>query len=343
MQHASRHLPAVKRLKIMLMALVGLTVMGTLGFHFIEGWSLFESLWMVTLMLSTIGISDTNVLSPGGRVFTMVMIVCGVGLVFTGIANLAQVLMEFDLPQLFGRQRMDKEIKQLSGHYIVCGAGRVGRSVVRSLQAERVPFVIVDRDAEAFGENPDEYLHLIGDAAKEKILLEAGIERAKGLVAATTTDAANIYIVLTARSINRGLRIIARASEEDAEKHLKTAGADNVISPYGSAGHRIASSFLRPNVVDFLDIAVSRDLDEKILMEEIVVGIDSRLAGTTVGSSGIHKQFGIMILSIKRKDGKSFFNPTAEATIDAGDCLIVMGEANRMPELEALALSKGRA
>jgi voltage-gated potassium channel len=180
-------------------------------------------------------------------------------------------------------------------------------------------------------------LTIIGDATQEKVLRGAHIERARGIVAATTTDATNIYIVLTARALNPKLKIIARASEEAAEKHLKTAGADVVVSPYGFAGHRIAQSFLRPNVVDFLDIAVSRDLHEEFVIEEVEIRGQSKLAGKTIGSSAIHRDLGIMILAIRRSDGQPRFNPTASEPIMAGDHLIVMGEAAKLSELEAVA------
>src|SRR5205085_9180259 len=181
------------------------------------------------------------------------------------------------------------------------------------------------------------WLAMIGDAASEKILRQAGIERAKGLVAATTTDATNIYIVLTAKSIKSSVKIIARASEQRAEKHLKTAGADMVISPYVAAGHRIAQSFLRPNVVDFLDLATSHSGTPKLLIEEILVAGQSPLAGTTIGGSGIHHQFGIMILAIRGTGTDTRFNPRAHDPINAGDYLIAMGEPGQLAKLEALA------
>ena len=161
--------------------------------------------------------------------------------------------------------------------------------------------------------------------------------RATGLVAATTTDATNIYIVLTARGLNPRLKIIARASEERAEKHLKTAGADAVISPYAAAGHRIAQSFLRPHLLDFLDIASDRSGSYQMLIEEIKISPESPLAGTTVGSSGIHHKFGIMILAIRHADGNTRFNPEAPEPIQGNDHLIAMGETPQLAKLETLA------
>jgi voltage-gated potassium channel len=211
-------------------------------------------------------------------------------------------------------------------------------SSAKELARRPAPFVVIENNAAQFERSCDkDWLIISGDATKESVLREAHIERAIGLVAAATTDATNIYIVLTARGLNPNLKIIARASEEEAGKHLIKAGADSVVSPYAFAGHRIAQSFLRPNVVDFLDVAISQDEHEEMVIEEILVDQKSRFAGSTVGSSGIHRDFGIMILAIKHADGGPGFNPTANQQIQAGDYLIVMGEAAKMPNLESIA------
>src|SRR5262249_36442544 len=224
------------------------------------------------------------------------------------VGALTQALLEFELIKLFGRRRMEREVANLRNHYIICGAGRVGNSVARELARKPCPFVIVESDEKSASMLDPKSLVLVGDAASEKTLRDAGIERARGLVAATTTDATNIYIVLTARSLNPNLKIIARASEQRAERHLKTAGADVVISPYAAAGHRIAQCFLRPNVLDFLDIATDRSGTLEMVIEEIPIAERSSLAGLTVGTSGIHHQFGIMILAIRHNDGATRFN-----------------------------------
>jgi voltage-gated potassium channel len=232
---------------------------------------------------------------------------------------------------------MGREIARLSHHYIICGAGRVGRRAASELTRKPAPFVVVENDEARLQNLEPEWLVIKGDATQEKVLREARIEQAAGLVAATTTDATNIYIVLTARSLNPKLRIIARVSEEAAEKHLLKAGADSVVSPYSFAGHRIAQSFLRPNVLNFLDLATAREGGMEMVIEEICVVPDSPFADRTVGSSLIHRDFGIIVLAIKREQGKTIFNPTADAVIHSGDYLIVMGEPGNMTRLEAMA------
>lgn len=323
--------------KIFASALLLLTAAGTVGFHFIEGWDWFDSFYMVIITLSTIGYQEVHVLSHDGRVFNVFLITAGVSLVFLMIGALTQALLEFELIRVFGRRRMEREVGSLKGHYIICGAGRVGHSVARELSLKPCPFVIVESEEKSVADLDPKWLVLIGDAASEKTLRDAGIERAEGLVAATTTDATNIYIVLTARGLNPRLKIIARASEERAEKHLKTAGADTVISPYAAAGHRIAQSFLRPHLLDFLDIASDRSGSLQMVIEEIRIAPQSLLVDATVGSSGIHHKFGIMILAIRRASGETRFNPEAPEPIHSGDTLIAMGEPAQLTKLETLA------
>jgi len=295
---------------------------------------------MAVVTFSTVGYAEVHPLTHQGRIFTIFVIVFGVGLVYFAIGTLTAILLEFELDKVFGRRRMERELDRISGHYIICGAGRVGRSTAREFERNRVPFVIIESKEAKAEEKTDSWITLVGDATQEKVLRAAHIERAKGIVAATTTDATNIYIVLTAKSLNPKLKIIARASEEAAEQHLRTAGADVVISPYGFAGHRIAQSFLRPNVVDFLDIAVSRHAHEELVIEEVRVTDGSRIAGKTIGTSYIHRDMGIMVLAIRRSDGQPRFNPTADEQIMAGDNLIVMGEAAKLRQLESVASAK---
>lgn len=317
-----------------------LTATGTVGFHFIEGWSWFDSFYMVIITLSTIGYQEVHTLSHAGRVFNIFLITAGVSLVFLMIGSLTQALLEFELVRVFGKRRMEREVANLKDHYIICGAGRVGHSVALELSRKPCPFVIVESDEKSVADLDSKWLVLIGDAASEKTLRDAGIDRAVGLVAATTTDATNIYIVLTARGLNPRIKIIARASEQRAEKHLKTAGADSVISPYAAAGHRIAQSFLRPHLLDFLDIASDRSGSYQMLIEEIKISPESPLAGTTVGSSGIHHKFGIMILAIRHADGNTRFNPEAPEPIQGNDHLIAMGETPQLAKLETLAAAR---
>ena len=233
---------------------------------------------------------------------------------------------------------MERDIGRLTDHYIICGAGRVGRSAARELARRPVPFVIIEQNEAKAQRYGDDWLTLVGDATQEQTLRQAQIDRARGLVAATTTDATNLYIVLTARGLNPRLKIIARASEEDAEKHLLTAGADSVVSPYSFAGHRIAQSFLRPHVVSFLDTATTH-LGMDLEIGEICVGQDSAFAGKTIEGSRIRQDRGVIILAIKRELGMRF-NPSPDDRIEPGDYLIAMGEPSQLRQLEQMAAAR---
>ena len=329
----------VRNLEWLAGALAMLMLAGTLGFHLIEHWTYFDSFYMVVITLSTIGYQEVHPLSHAGRVFNVLIILGGVSLLFLSIGALTQALLEFELQSFFGRRRMEREIGRLTDHYILCGAGRVGRSVARELARRPAPFVIIENnDTKAQKFANENWFTLIGDATQEQTLREARIEHARGLVAATTTDATNMYIVLTARSLNPNLRIMARASEEMAEKHLLKAGADSVVSPYTFAGQRIAQSFLRPNVVSFLDAATTH-LGMDLEIEEVPIQAGSVFAGKTVESSRIRQERGVIILAIKREAGMRF-NPSPDDRIEAGDYLIAMGEPQQLRELELTAGSQ---
>jgi voltage-gated potassium channel len=320
-------------LKLVFAALVSLVMIGVLGFHFIEGWTLFDGFYMVLTTITSIGYGEIHPLSHTGRLFNSFVIITGVGLVLLLVGGASRTLLEFELQSVFGRRRMDREISRLSDHFIICGAGRVGRSAARELARKPLPFVVVDtNEAKLERYSAEGWLTLVGDATLAKVLHDAQIERARGLVAATTTDAINIYIILTARSLNPQLKIIARASEEDAEKHLLTAGADSVVSPYSFAGYRIAQTFMRPNVVDFFDTAMNQKRPLEI--EEIKVGNGARVAGQTLEGSRIRQEMGVIVLAIKGENTAMRFNPPPDEVIHAGDHLIAMGDPEGLRRLE---------
>jgi voltage-gated potassium channel len=311
---------------------------GTAGFRFIEGWPWFDGFYMVVTTLTTIGYQETHPLSHAGRVFNVCIILAGVFLVFLAIGALTQALLEFELRSFFGRRKMERDIERLSDHYIICGAGRVGRSSARELARKPAPFLIIENNDTKAARYHQEWLILVGDATQEQTLRDAHIERARGLVAATTTDATNLYIILTARALNPKLKIIARASEEDAEKHLLTAGADFIVSPYSFAGQRIAQTFLRPHVVSFLDTATTH-LGMDLEIGEICIGQGSGFAGKTIETSHIRQERGVIILAIKRQQGMRF-NPAPDDRIEPGDFLIAMGEPAQLRQVEQMAAAR---
>jgi voltage-gated potassium channel len=323
-------------LRVVAAALLLLVFAGVAGFHFIEGWSWFDGFYMVLTTITSIGYGEIHPLSHAGRILNSFIIITGVGLVLMLVGGASRTLLEFELQSVFGRRRMEREISRLTGHFIICGAGRVGRSAARELARKPLPFVVVDTSEEKLRKFSSEgWLAMVGDATLSKVLQEANIEKARGLVAATTTDAINIYIILTARSLNPTLKIIARASEEDAEKHLLTAGADSVVSPYNFAGYRIAQTFMRPNVIDFFDTAMNKE--RQLEIEEINVADGARVAGQTLEGSRIRQELGVVVLAIKSENAEMRFNPPPGEVIHAGDHLIVMGKSEGLRRLEESA------
>ncbi len=326
---------AVRNLELIAAALLVLCAIGVAGFHYIEGWSWFDGLYMVLTTFTTIGYGEVHPLSHVGRIYNSFLIVSGVLLVFLLIGSITQVVLEFELGSFFGRRKMEREISRLKDHYIICGAGRVGRRVASELTHSSVPFVIIESNLQKLANIPETWLTMIGDAAQEATLRSAGIERAAGLVAATTTDATNVYVVLTARAMNPTIKIVARASEEAAEKHLLTAGANSVISPYNFAGHRIAQAFLRPHVLDFLDSATVH-LGVPLEITQAKVEAGSVYVGKTLAASRIRHDPGVIVLAIKRGDIMNV-GPTKDDTMEAGDYLIAMGEPGALRKLEEVA------
>ena len=327
---AFRNVRTIGLLLLLVMAI------GTAGYHYIEGWPWFDGFYMVVTTLTTIGYQEVHPLSHAGRIFNVFVILAGVSLVLLGVGALSQALLEFELQSFFGRRRMEREIGRLDSHFIICGMGRVGRSVARELSRKPAPFVMIE-NAEAKRQRyvSENWLVIAGDATQEETLRQAQIDRASGLIAATTTDATNLYIVLTARGLNPRLKIIARASEDAAEKHLLTAGADSVVSPYSFAGQRIAQSLLRPHVVTFLDTATTH-LGMDLEIGEIHITPESAFAGKTLETSRIRQERGVIVLAIKRNDAMRF-NPAPDERIESGDCLIAMGEPAQLRELEQTA------
>jgi voltage-gated potassium channel len=318
--------------------LVALICVGTAGFHFVQGWSLFKSLYTTLMTVSTIGAGPENELNGRGEVFNVILILLGVATVGFAIGTLTKAVVEFELGSFFGRRRMEKELSALKNHFIVCGVGRVGRRVASEISARKYPLVVIERDpARAVWAQERGFPVIIGDAASEAVLHKAHIEKARALASAVTSDAQNVYIVLTARGIAPDIPIIARASEEDAESKLLRAGATTVVSPYSYAGQRMARTLTSPYVQRFIDMALSSLSATSLEIEEVQVGNPSKLAGKNLEEANIRDRFGLIVLAIRRQDGQVDFNPDQSEIISAGDYLIVMGNSQNLRELESLA------
>jgi len=311
---------------------------GTFGYMLIEGWNFFDSFYMTTITLTTVGYREVHDLSPQGQLFTIVLIIGGVGTVFYTLSTGAKITLEGELQEIFGRQRLEKKIRGLKDHYIVCGYGRMGRIICRELKEKNIPFAVIENNPDR--QRTEEGVLLVeGDATKDEVLKETGIERAKGLITVLPTDAENLYVVLSARVLNPNLVIVARAGEEGSEQKLLRAGADRVVSPYHIGGLRIAHTILKPAVVDFIEFATkSGNID--LQMEEIVIQADSKIVGLTLDECGFGRDLGVIIVAIKQPSGDMHFNPTFRSIIKASDTLIAIGEVPKLKMLEDMAIEK---
>ena len=326
----------VRHLKISLFVLLMLVSVGTSGFMTIERWSFLDALYMTVITLGTVGFKEIHDLSDAGKIFTMLLIVVGVSVIGYIVGSLAQIMFEGQIQRIMGRKRVEKMIDALKDHYIICGFGRIGSLICKEFKANDLPFVIVEKSSETAEKLDEEgYLHMRGDATLDESLLKAGIKRAKGLISVVTSDTENVYITLTARGLNPDLYILARSGEEGSDIKLKRAGANKVVSPYSIGGSRMAQSILRPNVVDFIEIATgSEHMD--LQMEEIAIPDHSAFVGETLVSSGFRKEIGVIIVGIKKSHGKMVFNPHSQSKIEGGDTLIVLGEPQSIAKLEDL-------
>jgi voltage-gated potassium channel len=318
--------------------LIALISIGTAGFHFVQGWGWFKSLYTTLMTVSTIGAGPENELSGRGEFFNVILILLGIATVAFAIGTLTKAMIEFELGSFFGRRRMEKELSSLKNHFIVCGVGRVGRRVASEVAARKYPLVIIERDSDrAAWAQERGFPVIVGDAASEAVLRRAHIDTARALASAVTSDAQNVYIVLTARGIAPHVPIVARASEEDAESKLLRAGATTVVSPYSYAGQRMARTLTSPYVQRFIDMALSSLSETNLEIEEVQVGNTSRLAGKNLEGTNIRERFGLIVLAIRHQDGQLDFNPDPTQEITAGDYLIVMGNSKNLRQLESQA------
>jgi len=250
----------VRHLKISLFVLILLITLGTAGYMGLEGWRWLDAFYMTVITLSTVGFREVHDLSDAGRFFTIFLIFFGVSVIGYTVGTLAQIMFEGQIQRVIGRKKLEKKIEALKDHYIICGYGRIGALICKEFAARPLSFVVVEKNPLIIEKlEQDDYPFLRGDATDDDTLLKAGIKRAKGLISVVTSDTENVYITLTARGLNPELYILARSGEEGSEIKLKRAGANKVVSPYLIGGSRMAQAILRPNVVDFIEIATEMD------------------------------------------------------------------------------------
>jgi voltage-gated potassium channel len=327
----------IRQLQLSLFLIATLVAVGTAGYMILEGMTFVEALYMTVITLATVGFKEVVDLDTAGMLFTTFLIIVGVGTAAWAISNAAEVMLGQTFWKSVQRRRNRDMLEEMRDHYIICGYGRLGRQILRDLLARGEPFVVVDwnqdLEEELLG---SEFAHITDDATSEETLRQAGIERARGMVAALDDDAQNVLTVLTARELNPDLLIIARAGTESLESKMLRAGADRVVTPSSIGGHRLALALLRPAVHDFFGRIFTLGAEPDVDVGQITVPDDSPFAGQTIEGCDLRRIRNISILSIRRNDGSFDLNPGAQRTIQSGETLIFIGPAEAVYDLEAL-------
>ena len=327
---------AVTKILKILGILFGIVLLGTLGYQIVQpNYTFLDSLYMTVITVTTIGYKEVKPLTDAGRVFNIILILVG-WFGFFMVARIGgQMIIEGQLLKILGRHRMDKKLASLSDHFIVCGYGRVGMIICNELHQNKIPFAVIERNPTLVEEIiASHYVYHEGDCTSDESLLSAGIRKARGLINAVADEADAVYITLSARSLNPGLFIMARADSESAEQKLKRAGADRVISPHVSAGLRMAMSAIRPNVVDFMSIEQGDGLGIRI--EEVEVAESSRLVGKSLREMEVRARYGLNIIGLKKTDGRIIYNPPADQIIDGKDTLFMVGDIDQLSKIDEL-------
>lgn len=322
------------RLAAVVFAIPCTLCIGTLGYVFLAGFPWLDAVYMAIMTTTTVGYGEIHPLGPAARIFNSFYIVLSVSLLFLAIGMMTQKIVEAQFGNLFEKRRVKKMIDKLEGHYIICGFGRVGRGAAASLKASGASVVIIDRREDRVEWAMRQgLLACLGDSTRDETLREVRIDRAAGLVAALATDADNLFAVISAKTLNPGIRVAARAAEEEAERKMRQVGADNVFAPYTAAGIRLAQFLMKPHVRQFLDFATT-PLGVDVRIEQVEVAEQSDLIGKSLAEARIRGEMHVIVLAIRRASGTMEFNPPADALIQARDYLIVMGEPEPLRRLE---------
>ena len=313
-----------------------LILIGTSGYVIIEGWPVSDAIYMTIITLATVGYGEVHQVSGVGRIFTIFLIVSGVGYFMYVVGLLVQFLVEDRIRVILGRRKLDKQIARLKDHYIICGYGRIGRVLAHYLTERYLNVVIIEKnESRQAAMDEDGVLYLMGEATDENLLLRAGIKDAKGLITAVATDADNVFLTLIAKHLNPSLFIVARAIQNTTKRTLEAAGANKVISPYDLGARRMAHAILRPTVIKYLELAFT-DENTEIQVEEIQVRSTSQLLNVALKDSGIRQKLDLIILTIKKADGTMIFNPKADTRMETDDTLVVVGQPKSIIQLDQM-------
>ncbi len=325
------------KLVIVFILLNILCLIGVIGYMVIEGWNFLDSAFMTAISLTTVGYSEVHPLSSSGRIFTIILIMSGVGLFFYALALFSEALVEGHLRGYFEKRKMEKAISNLSSHYILCGFGRLGHTIAESFASRGLPLVIIENDKEVINRlKSKKFLYVEGDATNDEVLDAAGVSRAKCIICTLNSDASNVYVVLIARSMSKDIFILSRASEMAAEKRMRQAGADKVITPYEIGAKRMVLAALSPTVTEFLDLA-TETCGMDLSIEQISVQKGSELDGVTLKEIGLRERTGVNVLGIRRKDAGLSVKLGPDEKIYGGDIIVAMGTREGLQKVKELA------
>ena len=319
--------------------LAGVVVIGTVG-YVVLGFGVLDAIYQTVTTITTVGFREVEPLNSAGQIFTIVLILAGVGTALYTLTMVLELLVEGHVGEAMERRRMDREIEALHGHVIVCGWGRVGRAAAHDLDSAGRPMVVVDIDPERVASIPRSYPHVLGDASDDDVLRHAGIERAAALVAAVSTDAANLFITLSARSLRSDLFIVSRAREDNSLNKLLRAGADRVVNPQEIGGARIAALVSRPRVTDFLEVVMHAQ-ETELLLEQITLAADSALVGLSLGDAHVRDRTGALVLALHDPDAGFVSNPSASVVMKAEQTIIAIGTPVQLENLATVASGRG--
>ncbi len=327
-----------QRISLIFIALFFLIAVGTSGYMVLEGMDLLDALYMTIITISTVGYREVAELNVAGRVFTMGIILCGLGLVAYAFTNFFSFLLEGEFKNILRRRRMEQKINNLKDHFILCGAGQTGQSVMERFQKSRAPFVVIEKDEEKVEELIEQGISALhGDATVEETLDKVNINESKGLIACLSSDADNVLTVLTARGMKPDLHIVSRAIDKNAHSKILKAGANNTISPNELGGTRMASLLLRPVVVSFLDIITHVD-DVVLDLEEVSLCKRSDLLGKTLAEARIPERTGLIVLAVKKRDDEKLrLNPGPQERLEEGDKMLVLGMEEQVDKLRKIS------
>jgi len=323
---------ARRRLLLAACAVVVMIAIGGVGFRFYEGFSWLDSFYVAAQTVTTVGYGDLTPLTAQGRFFAILLMLTGAGTVLYALTLLAQSVIQSEIVEAYGKRAKMKEIEKLRDHYIVCGAGRVGRRIIGNLQKEKLPHIIIESNEKKLEDlDLTGTQFLIGDATSEDILVTAGVKHARGLASCLPDDAANVYVVLTARGLNPTVHIVSRAVEEQAEGSLIRAGASRVVAPTIIGSQSMARALLKPAIADFMDSIVAESLD--LVFEEVAITRQSPYADRFLRETNLLSELSLIVVAIRRRDGELAFHPNGDTRIESGDLLIVIGKAESVKRL----------